>query len=280
MRVGILGGSGFIGRHLRAALLERGDEVVLASLRTPQAAAQSLGTCDAIVNLAGEPIAQRWTDAVKERLRSSRVEGTRALLDALAREERRPPAYVSASAVGYYASSETETYTEASPAGHDFLAELCRQWEHEAQRAAELGMRVAIVRTGVVLGSDGGALAAMLPIFRLGLGGVLGSGKQWTSWIHIDDIVGIYRMALDGASGTFNGTAPHPVTNIEFTQQLGAALRRPAVFAVPGFALRMALGEASEVLLTGARVLPQHTLESGYMFRFTAVEDALRDLLQ
>ena len=252
----------------------------MASLRTPQAAAQSLGTCDAIVNLAGEPIAQRWTDAVKERLRTSRVEGTRALLDALAREERRPPAYVSASAVGYYASSETETYTEASPAGHDFLAELCRQWEHEAQRAAELGMRVAIVRTGVVLGSDGGALAAMLPIFRLGLGGVLGSGKQWTSWIHIDDIVGIYRMALDGASGTFNGTAPHPVTNIEFTQQLGAALRRPAVFAVPGFALRMALGEASEVLLTGARVLPQHTLESGYMFRFTAVEDALRDLLQ
>ncbi len=280
MRVGLVGASGFVGRHLHTALTDRGDEVVLASLRDPAAAAEAVRRCDAVVNLAGEPIAQRWTRAAKERLRTSRVNGTRALLDALAREERRPSAYIGASAVGYYAPSETETCTESSPSGHDFLAELCVAWEREAQRAGELGMRVAIVRTGVVLGSDGGALAAMLPAFRLGLGGVLGSGKQWISWVHINDITGIYRMALDGASGIFNGTAPHPVTNAEFTRALGAALHRPAVLAVPAFALRLVLGEGAGILLSGARVLPQHTLESGYMFRFTAVEDALRDLLQ
>lgn len=279
MRIGLIGASGFIGRHLHAALLARGDEVVVASLRNPQAAAQSVRTCDAIVNLAGEPIAQRWTPAAKERLRSSRVNATRALLDALAPEERRPSAYIGVSAIGYYPTDETETYTEASPPGHDFLAELCVAWEHEAQRASALGMRVTIVRTGVVLGTDGGALAKMLPPFRLGLGGVVGSGKQWISWIHIDDIIGIYCMALDGASGIFNATAPHPVTNAQFTQALGTALHRPAVFAVPPFALRMMLGEGADILLSGTRVLPQRTLEAGYMFHFTALEDALRNLL-
>ncbi len=279
MRVGLVGASGFIGRHLRAALVARGDEVVPASLRNPTAAANAVRTCDAVINLAGEPIAQRWTPVAKERLRSSRAGATRALLDALASDNRRPAAYISASAIGYYPPSETQTYTEDSPAGLDFLAELCAAWELEARRAPELGMRLAIVRTGVALGADGGALAKMLPPFRLGLGGVVGSGKQWISWIHIDDVVGIYCMALDGASGTFNATAPHPVTNAEFTQALGTTLHRPAVFTVPSFALRMMLGEGAGILLTGARVLPQHTLESGYMFRFTAVEDALRNLL-
>jgi len=279
MRVGLVGASGFIGRHLRTALTDRGDEVVVASLRNPVAAAETVRRCDAVVNLAGEPIAQRWTAAAKDRLRTSRVNATRALLDGLAREERRPTTYISASAVGYYPASDSETYTEDSPPGHDFLAELCVAWEREAQRAGELGMRVAIVRTGVVLGSDGGALAAMLPAFRLGLGGVVGSGKQWISWVHINDITGIYCMVLDGVSGIFNGTAPHPVTNAQFTQALGAALHRPAVLAVPSFALRLALGESAGILLGGARVLPAHTLESGYMFRFTTVEDALQNLL-
>jgi uncharacterized protein (TIGR01777 family) len=280
MRVGLVGASGFIGRHLRIALTDRGDEVVLASLRNPAAAADAVRRCDAVVNLAGEPIAQRWTAATKERLRTSRVDGTRALLDALAREQRRPSTYISASAVGYYPASESESYTEGSTSGHDFLAELCVAWEREAQRAVELGMRVAIVRTGVVLGTDGGALAAMLPVFRLGLGGVVGDGRQWISWVHISDMTGIYCMVLDGASGIFNGTAPHPVTNAEFTQALAAALHRPAVFTVPRFALRMMLGEGADILLKGSRALPQRTLETGYMFRFTAVEDALRDLLQ
>ncbi len=280
MRVGLVGASGFIGRHLQAALIARGDDVVPASLRNPAAAASVLRNCDAVINLAGEPIAQRWTPAAKERLRSSRVGATRALLDNLASDERRPSAYISASAIGYYAPSETQTYTEASPPGHDFLAELCVAWEHEAQRASALGMRLAIIRTGVVLGAGGGALAKMLPPFRLGLGGVVGSGKQWISWIHIDDVVGIYGMALDGAEGTFNATAPHPVTNAEFTQALGTTLHRPAVFAVPPFALRMMLGEGAGIVLTGARVLPQNTLESGYVFRFMMVEDALRSILQ
>ena len=280
MRVGLVGASGFIGRHLQAALIARGDDVVPASLRNPATAAAALRSCDAVINLAGEPIAARWTPSVKERLRSSRVGATRALLDALASDERRPSTYISASAIGYYAPSETQTYTETSSPGHDFLAELCAAWEFEAQRASALGMRLAIIRTGVVLGADGGALAKMLPPFRLGLGGVVGSGKQWISWIHIDDVVGIYCMALDGAEGTFNATAPHPVTNAEFTHALSATLHRPAVFTVPPFALRMMLGDGAGIVLTGARVLPQRTLESGYLFRFMMVDDALRSLLQ
>jgi hypothetical protein len=279
VRVGLAGGSGFIGRHLRAALTARGDDVVTASLRKPLEAATALASCDAVVNLAGESIFGRWTPAVKQRIYSSRVDNTRAFLDALANEPRRPPIYISASAVGYYPPSETATYTETSPHGNDFLGELCAAWEAQAQRATQLGMRVAVVRTGVVLGTDGGALATMARPFRLGLGGVIGSGRQWVPWVHIDDIAGIYRMALDGASGTFNATAPHPVTNAELTRTLASVLHRPAFFQVPSFALRAALGEGATILLHGQRVLPQHTLESGYNFRFTALDDALYDLL-
>ncbi|HTZ54958.1 MAG TPA: TIGR01777 family oxidoreductase [Candidatus Acidoferrum sp.] len=279
MRVGLVGASGFIGKHLRAVLTGRGDEVVTASLREPRAAAETVRSCDTIVNLAGEPVAQRWTRAAKERMRSSRVDGTRALLDAFARGASRPRAYISASAIGYYPPSESATYTELSPHGDDFLGELCAAWEREAERAAALDMRVAIVRTGVALGTDGGALAKMLPSFHLGFAGVLGSGKQWLSWVHIDDVTGIYCMAIDGASGTFNATAPHPVTNYDFTKNLATVLHRAVFAKVPSIALRVMLGEGADMLLTGARVLPQHTLEAGYMFRFTALDDALRDLL-
>jgi uncharacterized protein len=279
MRVGLVGASGFIGKHLSAVLTGRGDEVVPASLRDPRAAAEAVRSCEVVVNVAGEPIAQRWTRAAKERIRSSRVDGTRELLDALARAGERPTAYISASAVGYYPPSETATYTELSGHGDDFLGQLCAAWEREAERAAALDMRVAIVRAGVVLGRDGGALSKMLPSFQLGFAGVLGSGKQWFSWVHIGDVTGIYCMAIDGASGTFNATAPHPVTNYDFTKTLATVLHRPAFARVPSIALRMMLGEGADVLLTGARVLPQHTLEAGYMFRFTALDDALRDLL-
>ncbi len=278
MRVGLVGGSGFIGRHLRTTLTARGDDVVTASLRSPSKAAAAVATCDAVVNLAGESIFQRWSTPAKQRIYSSRVDATHAFIDALAGQGQRPSAYISASAVGYYPPSETATYTEASPHGDDFLARLCATWETEAERAAQLGMRVAIVRTGVVLGTSG-ALAAMLPPFRLGLGGVLGSGRQWISWIHIDDVAGVYRLALDGASGTFNATAPNPVTNAELTLTLAAVLHRPAFFRVPSFALRAALGEGATILLNGQRVLPQRTLECGYMFEFTALDEALRDLL-
>jgi uncharacterized protein len=279
MRVGLVGASGFIGKHLRAVLTGRGDEVVPASLRDPRGAAEAIRSCDAVVNLAGEPIAQRWTRAAKDRMRASRIEGTRALIDALARGGSRPKAYISASAVGYYPPSETATYTEASPHGDDFLGQLCAAWESEAERAAALDMRVAIVRTGITLATDGGALMRMLPSFHLGFAGVIGSGRQWLSWVHIDDVTGIYCMAIDGASGTFNATAPQPVTNYDFTKTLATVLHRPVFAKVPSIALRVMLGEGADVLLTGARVLPQHTLEAGYMFRFTMLDDALRDLL-
>ncbi len=279
MRVGIIGASGFIGRHLSAALHARGDEVVAASARDPQAAASAVAACDVVVNLAGEPIAQRWTPAVKERLATSRVDATNALLDALGRMDRRPRAYVSASAVGYYGTSESATFDESSAPGEDFLGQLCVRWEGAAERARTLGMRVALVRTGIVLGTDGGALQQMLPPFRLGAGGVIGSGRQWMSWIHLDDLVRVYLAAIDGADGVLNATAPNPVTNAEFTRTLGATLHRPTIFPVPVFALRLLFGEGADILVYGQRVLPKRTQELGFRFRFESLPEALRDLL-
>jgi len=279
MKIGVAGASGLVGRHLAAALRARGDTVVTASLRDPNAAAVAVTECDAVVNLAGEPIAQRWTPAAKARMRSSRVDAPREFIEALSRMTRRPPAYISASATGYYAPSETATYNESSTPGTDFLGELCAAWEREANRAAQIGMRVAIVRTGIALASDGGALAKMLSPFRLGLGGIIGSGRQWLSWVHIDDLVGIYLHAIDGATGVFNATAPVPVTNAEFTRALGAALHRPTPFPVPTLALRLMLGEGADVLLTGQRVMPERTLAEGYRFLYADLGPALRSIL-
>lgn len=279
MKVCVLGGSGFIGTHLVAALRERGDDVAVASLRDPQEAAQRAASCEAIVNLAGEPIAQRWNVFVKQRIMQSRVEAPRLFLEAFAGREGRTRTYVSASAIGYYGTSETAMFVEESPPGNDFLARVCVGWEREAARARDLGMRIAVVRTGVALGADGGALAKILPPFRVGLGGIVGSGRQWLSWIHIDDLVGIYLRAIDGAEGPLNATAPNPVTNAELTRALGAALRRPTVLPAPTIALRMMLGEGAQILLTGQRVLPERTQELGYRFRFERLEAALANLL-
>lgn len=279
MRVGVIGANGFIGRHLVRALGERGDTAVPASLRDVAAAADAVAACDAVVNLAGEPIAQRWNARVKVKIVQSRVDAPRALIDALAAKPTRPAAYISASAVGYYGTSETQTFTETSPAGDDFLARTCAGWEREAMRASEFGMRVAIVRTGVALGSDGGALAEMLPPFKLGAGGVIGNGRQWISWVHVDDVVGVYLKALDGTSGVLNATAPNPVTNAEFTHALGRALHRPTILPTPTFALRVMLGEGADMLLEGQRVVPARTQAEGYVFRFTRVDDALAQIL-
>jgi len=279
MKVLLLGGSGFVGRHLCVALGARGDQVSIGSLRDPWAAAEKATECDAIVNLSGEPLAQRWNANVKRRIEESRVDAPRLFLNALGRREHRSTVYVGASAIGYYGTSETTTFVEESSPGDDFLARVCVGWEREARRATELGMRVAIVRTGIALGTDGGALSKMLPPFRLGMGGVVGSGRQWCSWIHVEDLVQIYLMALDRVDGPINACAPNPVTNSELTTDLGAALNRPARLAVPPFVLRAILGEGAEILLHGQRVLPQRTQALGYRFVFPQLRGALANLL-
>jgi hypothetical protein len=267
VRVAILGASGFIGRHLTAALRARGDRVVEASLRDPAAAARASSGCDAVVNLAGAPVAVRWTASAKRAMWSSRVDVARAFLHALEPLDARPAAYISASAVGYYGTSRDATFVEESLPGGDFLANLCVAWEAQADEAAALGMRVAKVRTGLVLGRDGGVLARLVPLFRAGLGGPVASGRQWYSWIAVEDLIGIYVHALDGTAGVLNATAPSPVTNREFTRALGRAVHRPTPFPVPAVALAALLGAGASVVTEGQRVLPARTLATGYVFR-------------
>jgi uncharacterized protein (TIGR01777 family) len=280
MRVTILGATGFIGRHLGAALRARGDDVVEASLRDPAKAAEASAGSEVVVNLAGSPVAVRWTETSKRAMTTSRVDLPHAYLDALASVEDRPKAYVGASAIGYYGCRRTDVpFEESSPPGDDFLARLCVAWEAEADRAGTLGMRVAKIRTGLVLGRDGGVLGKLLPLFRLGLGGVVASGGQWYSWIHVDDEVGVLLHAIDGAEGVLNATAPNPVTNRDFTHALGRAVHRPTIFPVPAFAAALMLGEGGTVLTEGQRVVPRRTVESGYVFRHQALDEALQSLM-
>jgi hypothetical protein len=279
MRVTILGASGFLGRRLAATLRGRGDDVVTASLRDPVAAAEAARASDVVVNLAGASVSARWTAKQKHEIERSRTALPHAFLEALRGGATRPRAYVSASAIGYYGTNRTATFTEASPPGNDFLARVCVRWEAEARRAEELGMRVALVRTGLVLGVEGGALAKLLPIFRLGLGGVVASGAQWYSWIHIDDQIGIYLHAIDGVDGVLNATAPHPVKNRDFTRALGRAVHRPTLFPVPAFAPSLLLGEGGVILTEGQRVVPERTLATGYAFRHPELDEALRSLV-
>lgn len=278
MKITLIGASGFIGGHLTRALRARGDVVTLASLRDPALAATACRDADVVVNLAGEPVAQRWSSETKAKIRSSRVEAPRALIDGLGALAVRPKAYISASAVGYYGTSESATFDETSPPGRDFLADVCVAWEAEADRAATHGMRVVKVRTGLVLGSDGGALEKLVPLFKLGGGGPIADGKQWYSWIHIDDQVGIYLHAIDGADGVLDATAPEPVTNAVFTKAFGAALHRPAVLPVPAFAISLVLGEGAIVVTQGQRVLPTRTIATGYTFKYPTIDGAFAAL--
>jgi len=275
----VLGASGFIGQRLCAALRARGDTVVESSLRDPEAAAAASAGSDVVVNLAGAPVAVRWTLATKEALRTSRVDLPRRYLAALAGTDERPKAYVSASAVGYYGTSRSATFVETSPPGDDFLASVCVAWEAEADTAAALGMRVAKLRTGLVLGSEGGALAQLFPVFRLGLGGPVGDGGQWYSWIHADDQIGITLHAIDGTDGVLNAVAPTPVTNREFSRTLGRVLHRPAFLPTPAFATKLLMGEGAIIVNEGQRVLPQRTLATGYIFRHPDLAEALSSLL-
>ena len=302
MRVVIAGGTGLIGRALVRALVDGGDSVVVLTRRPERTAGlpdgveavgwdgrtlgpwvERLEGADVLVNLAGANIgAGRWTAARKALLRESRLASTGALVEALRRLSARPRVFLQASAVGYYGPcAPEEEVTEDHPPGDDFLGRLAREWEAASAPAEELGVRRVLLRTGVVLSREGGALPRMLLPFRLGLGGRLGSGRQPFPWIHIADEVGAIRflMEREGARGPYNLTAPNPVSNAEFTRILARVLGRPALIPVPAFALRLAFGEMGDLLLTGQRAVPRRLLEAGYAFRFPDLEAALRDLL-
>ncbi len=281
MNIAITGASGFIGRHLTATLTAQGHTTRAVSSRTTPAPGSFAG-CDAIVHLAGEPVAQRWTPAAKKKIMDSRVEGTRAVVRAIAALNPRPATLICASAIGYYGSRGDEPLTEDAAPASDFLAQVVRAWEHEAREAETLGVRVVSPRFGVVLGRDGGALPKMALPFRFGVGGRIGSGKQWTSWIHIEDLTALLAFALENVplSGPVNAVAPTPVTNADFTRALARALHRPALFPAPAFALKLALGEMSSMLLGGQRVLPAAALRAGFTFRYPELDSALADLFE
>lgn len=274
MKIVITGATGFIGKSLTEKLRDDGHEIT--PLGRDFTAVAAYEGADAVVHLAGEPVAQKWSPEVKRRIRDSRVQGTERLIQTLSVTRNRPQTLVCASAVGYYGDRGDEQLTEASAPGKGFLPDICREWEEKADLAAALAMRVIKVRTGVVLGPGGGALAQMLTPFKAGVGGRLGDGRQWMPWIHIDDIVGIFLHAIESsATGPLNGVAPGIVTNADFTTALGHALHRPTLLPVPVFALKLMFGEMAEVLLASQRVLPQATEASGYHFRHPSLPDAL-----
>ena len=301
VRIAITGATGFIGSRLCRALKERGDEVIAITRDTARAAAVlppkteviswdptsdapsalKMPRIDAVVHLAGASIAGRWNKERKLAIYESRIVGTRKLVESLEAQAERPRTLINGSAIGYYGDRGDESLDEDSSVGQGFLAEVCLAWETEAMRAEDLGLRVVRIRTGVVLGPDGGALKAMIAPYRLGLGGRLGSGRQWMSWIHLDDEVGLIIHAIDReeVSGALNAAAPNPVTNREFARNLGDVLGRPAILPAPAFALRLALGEAATMVLEGQRVSAQKALSTGYEFRYQSLGPALVSIL-
>lgn len=293
MNVLITGGGGFIGKSLTKELRNSGHNVIITTRRKTDSKdkltwnppdlipTDSLTNIDAVINLAGESIASgRWTTARKERLISSRIDTTRALVESIKNADPGPKVFISASAIGYYGPHRDEFITEDSPPASDFLADLCVKWEAEALKAKELGLRVVLIRTGGVLESDGGALPPMTIPFKFFLGGPVGNGKQWFSWIHMDDETGIIRYALENeaVSGPVNATAPNPVTNKELSSAIGRVLSRPSWLTVPGFIVKLTLGELGDMLLTGQRVLPEKMLKAGYKFKYTDIDLALRTI--
>jgi uncharacterized protein len=296
----ISGATGFVGRSLVESLLADGHSVNYLSRKidrsmnlraafhhwedpeTTLPPLTSVPRCDAIIHLAGEPVAQRWTDEVKRRIRDSRVAGTRNLVEAIGLMRHKPSVLVSSSAVGYYGDRYDEVLTEESKPGNDFLAEVCVDWEREALRARELGLRVVPIRTGVVLASGGGALQKMLGPFEFGIGGKFGNGKQWMPWIHRDDLLRLFRFAADTQSveGPMNGTAPEPVTNSEFTRALAKAIHRPAFLPVPKFGLRLLLGEMANFLVESIRAVPTAAERHGFPFTYQNLQSALEAILR
>ena len=304
MKIAITGGTGLVGTRLVEKLLT-GDNTILLLTRNVQRTQKifptsnypnlqtipyvatesgtwqdSIDGCDAVINLAGEPIAERWTSEYKKAILESRQLGTQKLVEAISKASLKPSVLVNASAIGYYGSSETAIFSETSSPGSDFLAQVCQSWEGEAQKVTQVGTRLVILRFGIVLG-NGGALAKMIPPFKLFAGGPIGTGRQWFSWIHIDDLVSLIIAALErpDMSGIYNATAPNPVTMAGFCDNLGTVINRPSWLPVPGFALELLLGEGAQVVLEGQQVLPKRTLETGFTYQYPELQAALQEVI-
>jgi uncharacterized protein (TIGR01777 family) len=298
MKILIVGGSGFVGSHLCSYLHERGYTVTAigtapqwqkakelhidylsADASQPGAWQQELAHVDAVVNLAGKTIFKRWNEAYKQQIYDSRIQTTRNIVDGLPAESG--CVLCNTSAVGYYGDRRDEILTETAAAGDGFMAEIAKDWEKEACKAAEKGIRVAVMRFGIVLGKDGGAMAQMLPAFRMFVGGPLGDGRQWFPWIHLHDLMSAIQFLLEtpSANGPFNLSAPNPVRNRQLAATLGRVLGRPSFMPAPRAMLRLALGEVATALLESQRAVPQHLLESGFRFQFTEIEPALRSIV-
>jgi len=296
MRIVISGASGLVGTALCKVLADRGDTAVRLVRREPEGAdeirwdpaagkldSQALEGCDAVVHLSGENVAGLWTRAKKQAILDSRVNSTRTICEALAAMENKPGVFVCASAMGIYGDSGDEPLDENAPHGQSFLADVCRAWEAEAKAAEQAGIRTVRYRIGLVLSAEGGALAQMLTPFKLGLGGPLGDGKQYMSWVALDDVVGgiVHCIDTEAISGAVNAGSPNPVTNNEFTAALGRAVHRPAFFRAPKFALKLAAGEmADEMLLSSIRMRPEKLMANGYRFAHPTLDEVLEATLQ
>lgn len=306
MKIAVTGATGFVGARLVERLIDEGHDVkvftrsvekakrVFAAPKykssiefvayTPTESGdwqKEVSGCDRVVNLAGEPISERWTAERKKRILDSRKLGTQKLVDAIAHADPKPNALISGSAIGYYGTSESAEFFETSePVENDFLSQVCQAWEAEANQAKEAGVRVVIIRTGIVLG-DGGAIAKMIAPFKLYAGGPIGSGRQWFSWIHVDDLVNLFLKALLDPSmhGVYNGTAPNPIRMKELCQTLGEVLDRPSWLPVPDFAIEALLGDGAVVVLKGQKVLPERTQAAGFSFDYDRAKDALKQIV-
>ncbi len=299
MKILITGASGLIGKALKESFTAKGYEMLLATRSEPKKPSQiqwnadtgfrdedleRLEGLDAVIHLAGEGIAGlRWTDEKKNAIRDSRVFGTRSIIETFDKLKGKPKTFISGSAIGFYGDRGDDEMTEVSPAGKTFLAEVCKEWEAESRRAEDLGIRTVLLRTGIVLSKDGGALATMLTPFKLGVGGVIGDGKQWMSWISLDDVVGIINYVLENENvrGAVNVVAPNPVTNEQFTKSLGSVLYRPTFLPLPEFAVHMVFGEMGDALLIDStRVIPKRLTDAGYAFKFEELKPALQHAVE
>ncbi|HJS51651.1 MAG TPA: TIGR01777 family oxidoreductase [Pyrinomonadaceae bacterium] len=299
MRILITGASGLIGTSLQRSFDEKGYEMLLASRSEPKSERDiqwnadtgfakedlpRLEGLDAAIHLAGESIsALRWTDEKKKAIRDSRVHGTRTMIETFAQLEKKPKVFISASAIGFYGDRGDDEVTETSAAGDTFLSDVSKEWESESRRAEDMGIRTVLLRNGIVLSKEGGALATMMTPFKLGVGGVVGSGKQWMSWVSLDDVVGIVNYALENENlrGAINVASPNPVTNEEFTKTLGEVLYRPTFLPLPEFAVNLVFGEMGDALLIDStKVIPKRLLDAGYKFKYPEIKPALENAVK